>query len=158
MDRLELLKSLVGEWKGTGRGEYPTITPFEYAETLHFAADQKPLLRYEQTTKRHNSETNEEISSHWECGFIQLLDDGSIQVNNAQSGGRVELMNGTFEETQTGFILNVKGTSFLGDPQMQESSRVITLDGDQLHYTMRMRTNTVPEMAIHLEAKLQRSK
>jgi hypothetical protein len=158
MDHLELLKSLVSKWSGTGRGEYPTIEPFEYLETLRFCADDRAFVHYEQVTRRRNIGTEIYTPSHWENGFIHLLEDGTIRVNNAQSGGRVEVLDGTLEQIQNGFILRLQSTSFLNDPRMLETSRVITLEGDTLHYTTHMRTNTVPEMAIHLDSKLQKLK
>jgi hypothetical protein len=54
MSNQDLLNLLLGEWSGTGRGDFPTIEPFEYLETLVFSADGRPFLHYEQKTKRRN--------------------------------------------------------------------------------------------------------
>ena len=37
MNNQDILHLLVSEWSGTGRGEFPTIEPFEYLETIHFS-------------------------------------------------------------------------------------------------------------------------
>jgi len=39
-----ILHLLVGEWTGTGHGEFPTIQPFEYLETLRFTADERAFV------------------------------------------------------------------------------------------------------------------
>jgi hypothetical protein len=39
---------------------------------------------------------------------------------------------------------------------MQAATRLITLNVNQLHYTLHMRTSAVPETALHLEATLTR--
>lgn len=158
MDHIELLKSLIGEWTGRGRGGYPTIKPFEYIETLRFSADDRPMVHYEQITKRRNFGMDEYVSSHWENGFIRLLDDGQVQINNTQSGGRVEVLTGSLEQTKNGFVMRLVSTSFLNDPRMLETTRVIEVDGDTLHFKMLMRIKTVSKMTVHLEAKLIRSK
>lgn len=45
-DLLPLLP-LVGVWRGTGRGGYPTIADFDYGQQVVFAHDGRPVLRYE---------------------------------------------------------------------------------------------------------------
>ena len=44
MAHQNILHVFLGEWSGTGRGEFPSIEPFEYLETLSFATDGRPLL------------------------------------------------------------------------------------------------------------------
>lgn len=156
MNHQDLSKLLIGEWRGTGHGEYPTIEPFEYTEILRFSSDYRPFIHYEQKTMRRNIGTEEYISSHWENGFIRLLEDGRVQINNTQSGGRVEVLTGSLEQANNGFIMHLESTSFLNDPRMMETSRMIEVDGDELRYSMHMRTNAVPEIAIHVEASLKR--
>ena len=147
---------LLGEWSGTGRGEFPTIEPFDYIETLSFATDGRPLM-YEQKTKRRRNGESEYVPSHWESGFIRLLPDGKIELTCAQNGGRLERPTGSFEETKTGLILHLKSADFLNDARMLETSRTITVDGDSLRYTQQMHTTAVPAPAPHLEATLKRA-
>ena len=150
------LHVLLGEWSGTGRGEFPTIEPFEYVETLSFATDGRPLLHYEQKTKRRRSGESDYVPSHWESGFIRLLADGQVELTCAQNGGRLERLTGLIEETGTGLILHLKGADFLNDTRMLETSRTITVDGDRLYYIQNMHTNAVATLTLHLEAKLER--
>lgn len=152
-----LLKLLAGDWKGTGLGEYPTIESFEYLETLCFTMDEtRPLLHYEQKTSRRNRGQTDFIPSHWETGFLALRPDNQVEVANAQVGGRLEVLAGTIEPAPAGLVLRLQSSGFANDPRMQESSRTITVNGDSLHYTMHMQTNKVPQLVLHLEARLER--
>lgn len=151
------LETLAGTWTGTGIGEYPTIETFEYLETLRFTQDEtRPLLHYEQKTNRRNLGQRDFIPSHWESGFLSISPDNQVEITSAQIGGRVEVLAGTIEPTPSGLILRLRSTHFANDPRMQEATRMLTVNGDILHYTMYMQTNKVPHLAIHLEATLQR--
>jgi hypothetical protein len=44
---LQPLRPLVGVWRGTGRGDYPTIADFVYGQQVVFAHDGRPFLHYE---------------------------------------------------------------------------------------------------------------
>jgi hypothetical protein len=157
MTMINLLKLLAGEWTGTGLGEYPTIASFEYLETLRFTLDEtRPLLHYEQKTSRRNMGQTDFVPSHWETGFLYLLSDNQVEVANAQIGGRLEVLTGTIEPAPAGLVLRLQSSYFANDPRMQGSSRTITVDGDSLHYTMHMQTTKVPQLALHLEARLER--
>ena len=156
MDNQDLLHLLVGEWSGSGRGKFPTIEPFEYLETFVFSADDRPFLHYEQKTKRRNAGQTDYIPSHWESGFIHLLPDGEVELANAQNGGRLERLVGSLERTEQGLILNLRSTAFLNDPRMLETSRTITVEGNNMHYTQTMHTTAVPGPAHHVEARLKR--
>ena len=156
MSDQNILHSLVGEWSGSGRGEFPTIEPFEYIETLRFTADHRPFVHYEQKTQRRNSAQADYIPSHWESGFIRLLPDGQVELVNVQGGGRLERLIGSLEQTETGLILRLGSAAFLNDARMIETRRTFILDGDRLHYTQDMGTTAVPGAAHHVEATLKR--
>jgi hypothetical protein len=157
MNNQDLLRLLIGEWSGSGRGEFPTVEPFEYLETLIFAGDHRPFLHYEERTKRRSAGQADYIPSHWESGFLRLLPDGEVELINTQGSGRLERLTGSLEGTETGLILRLQSTAFLNDPRMVETSRTITVDGNKLHYTQNMYTTAVPGPAHHVEATLNRN-
>jgi len=156
MNNQDLLRLLIGEWSGTGQGEFPTIEPFEYLETITFSTDGRPFLHYEQKTKRRNAGQTDFIPSHWESGFLRLLPNGQVELVNAQGSGRLERLAGSLEGTQAGLILRLQSTAFLNDPRMVETSRTITVEGNSMHYTQTMHTTAVPGPAHHVEARLKR--
>lgn len=41
------LLPLVGEWRGRGKGGYPTVEDFDYAQQVRFSHDGRPFLYYE---------------------------------------------------------------------------------------------------------------
>jgi hypothetical protein len=52
-----LFSILGGNWSGAGSGEYPSIEPFEYKESLRFTPDEtRPVIHYEQKTRRSSGE------------------------------------------------------------------------------------------------------
>lgn len=156
MDNQDLLQLLVGEWTGTGRGEFPTIEPFEYLETITFSTDGRPFLHYEQKTKRRNAGWTDYVASHWESGFIRLLPNEEVELINAQGSGRLERLTGSLEQTETGLILRLKSTAFLNDPRMVETWRIILLEENSMHYMQSMYTTAVPGLTHHVEARLNR--
>jgi hypothetical protein len=154
---IDLLKLLAGQWQGTGSGEYPTIASFEYRESLRFTLDQaRPSLYYVQDTRRFNGEMGEYVPSHWETGYLRWLAEDRVAMASAQFDGRAEVMAGTIEATAGGLVLRLHSTHFANDERMGAATRTFTLEGDSLHYVMRMQTTKVPRLALHLEATLQR--
>ncbi|HET9908904.1 MAG TPA: FABP family protein [Anaerolineales bacterium] len=156
MNNQNILHAFLGEWSGTGRGEFPTIEPFDYLETLSFATDGRAFLHYEQKTQRHRAGEVDYVPSHWESGFIRLLADGQLELTCAQNGGRLEGLSGSIEETKQGLILRLTRADFLNDARMLGTSRTIAIQGDLLHYIQTMHTTAVPRPTQHLEATLHR--
>jgi hypothetical protein len=156
MNQQDLLRLLTGKWNGTGRGEFPTIEPFEYFETLTFAGDHRPFLHYEEQTQRRSAGQLDYVPSHWESGFLRLLPDGEVELINTQGSGRLERLAGSLEQTETGLILHLQSTAFLNDPRMLETSRMITVEGDHMHYSQTMHTTAIRGPAQHVEAVLER--
>lgn len=152
--RAALLK-LVGTWEGTGRGEFPTLEPFEYREVLEIdRGPEAPLLHYRQQTWRDKE--GREAGSHAETGFISLDEDDQVKVLNAEGSDRVEVLGGQATMQDGVLVLNLESIVLAHDERMIRSWREIELDGDVLRYTMGMATTRVPEGARHLTARLTR--
>ena len=47
----QLLAVIQGTWTGEGRGQFPTITSFDYRERLTFTRRDEKTLAYEQQTQ-----------------------------------------------------------------------------------------------------------
>ena len=159
-ETMRRLECLAGRWTGRGRGNYPTIEPFEYEETLRFDPDASyPLIHYEQRTRL--IPTGE--ASHWESGFIRPLDDGSIELSNSQDSGRVEVLRGALaepEDAADNLQLVLASVVLDHDPRLQGTSRIFTVRGDNLRYAVMMATHTTPqpELQQHLVAELKRQR
>ena len=158
MNVKDFLSQLEGIWSGTGRGEYPTILPFEYTEALRIVRLNSFTLQYDQKTMRFNDEMDNYVPSHQESGFIHLLQDEQVLINNSQSGGRTEVLTGTIESTMhRGIVINVQCEKFLNDDRLIETSRIIEINNDILHYQMYMTTNSILKSSIHLDATLHKN-
>jgi hypothetical protein len=156
MNYQDLFRLLIGEWSGSGRGEFPTVEPFEYLETITFAGDHRPFLHYEKKTRRRNAGQADYIPSHWESGFLRLLPNDEVELVNVQGSGRLERLTGSLDPTETGLILRLKSTDFLNDPRMVETSRIIIVEGNSLNYSQTMHTTAVPGPAHHVQARLNK--
>ncbi len=150
------LRLLVGTWQGRGEGRFPTIDPFAYHEEVVFQANATdPLIHYEQKTWRSEGDEKGE-PLHWESGFIIAVEQGWVEVSNAQNGGRVEVLTGPLHPHAAGFELELKSVVLAHDPRMCASQRILRLTGDTLSYDMAMETTMVSPIEHHLRAKLQR--
>ncbi len=152
-----LLNYLVGNWAGNGRGYFPTISSFEYRETVVFTwRDQTTLFFDQRTEKRYNAGEPFEVS-HWESGFIRILDNDQLEMINAQSGGRAEVLTGHVIASAPQIELHFTSTQEINDARMIATSRTFQVTETQLNYQMWMHTTTVDHIQPHLEAVLSRS-
>jgi hypothetical protein len=151
---MKLIWPLIGQWQGNGVAAYPTIPTFEYREKLVFTANQfQPFLRYEQRTWK-KLETGDYAPSHWEVGFWRLLPSTEIEILNAQGGGRVEVLRGTFEPRDDGFIMDFRSLLVANDMRMDRTTRQFVLQSSKLQYTMQMSTAKIPDLTSHVSANL----
>jgi hypothetical protein len=172
MDTL-LFDLLEGTWTGKGRGQFPGVTSFNYYETLVFTRRDEKTLAYEQRTqklydgqtpfaslpsKRKRTGQTEYLQSHWENGFISILEDGELQLVNIQVGGRNEMLVGTVESLGNVCRICFVSRTLNNDPRMVSSARTFELEGDTLRYEMEMQTTKVGQSTPHVKIILQRTK
>ena len=148
---------LEGTWTGEGRGQFPTVTSFDYRETLTFTRRDEKSLAYEQRTHKRYDGQSEWLVSHWENGFIRVLDNGELELINAQMG-RGEVLSGTVESNGSTFKIHFVSKTIVNDPRMVSSARRFELDGDTLRYEMEMQTTKIEQMTQHLKITLQRAR
>src|ERR1041384_4472067 len=135
---IQILALLEGTWKGEGRGYFPTVTSFDIRATLTFTRRDEKNIAYEQRTqKRYNGQT-EWLQSHWESGFISILEEGDLQLVNVQIAGRNEILVGTVESLESLIQIHFVSKVLNNDPRMISSARTFELAGNTLIYEMEM--------------------
>nr|WP_243435941.1 FABP family protein [Acanthopleuribacter pedis] len=153
---MQHLTALIGRWHGRGSGHFPTIDDFAYDEELVFEAnDHEPLLHYVQKTWRLEGGVRVE-PLHWESGFVIPQENGTIEISNAQNGGRVEVLAGPLKPTPNGFELDLASVVLTHDPRLHASHRLLRVAGNQLSYDVSMETTRVSPIHHHLRAELKR--
>lgn len=154
----QLFDLLKGTWRGQGRGQFPTVTSFDYRETLVFTRRDEKTLAYEQRTQKHYDGGTGYLQSHWESGFISILENDELQLVNIQIGGRSEILVGTVESLDGMLRIHFVSKTLANDPRMVSSARTFELEGDTLRYEMEMQTTKVNQSTPHLKIALQRIK
>lgn len=145
-----------GIWRGQGHGEFPTIDPFDYRETLIFTRRDGLPLAYDQRTYKRNKGQIEFVTSHWENGFIRILENEELELVNAQSGGRAEILIGHIEKLNSVIRMSFVSKALLNDKQVVSTARTFELKGDTLHCEMKMATTKIDRLMQHLTSTLQK--
>jgi hypothetical protein len=151
----QIFSFLEGSWMGEGHGGYPTVTSFDYRETLTFTQRDEKTLAYEQRTQKRYDGTIEWLPSHWESGFIRRLENGDLEMTCAQIG-RTEVLTGSVDLVDGIFRISFVSKIITNDPRMVSSARTFELVGNTLRYDAEMQTTAVDQLTKHLEITLQR--
>lgn len=149
------LASLVGTWRGSGEGSYPTIEPFSYVEEVTFGHVGKPFLAYGQKTR--NAVDN--LPMHAETGYWRLIDGHDVEVVLSHPTGILEQLLGSFEAgTAEGDVIDLTSSAISLTPtakSVTEVTRRFVISGDVLTYQMSMAAVGEP-LTHHLAAELHR--
>jgi hypothetical protein len=155
------LAFLLGTWRGTGVGSYPTIEDFGYVEEVTFGHVGKPFLAYAQRTR--HAETDLPLhaeTGYWRPGEV-IGEAGTVVVEIvlAHPTGLLESLSGTFTPTEGGGVFELTCPAVLATAtavDVSATERRITVDGDTLTYELAMAAVGQP-MTHHLAATLTRA-
>jgi THAP4-like, heme-binding beta-barrel domain len=149
---IAVLAPLLGTWSGPGAGAYPTITSFNYLESVTFGHVGKPFLAYAQRTKA----ADDGRPLHAESGYVRVPEAGRVEWLLAHPTGIVEVLEGTL--TTEPLRMELTATTIGRSASAKEVTalaRSFHLDGDELTYTVRMGAVGLP-LQHHLSATLRR--
>lgn len=147
------LAPLLGDWSGSGTGDYPTMAPFAYTEDVTFGHNGKPFLTYTQRTR-----SDEGLPLHAETGYLRLASPHRVELMLAHPTGITEIDEGTLTEQDGRLVIDVHSTTVgltSSAKDVMALRRSITVSGDELHYTLLMAAVGQP-LVHHLTATLHR--
>jgi hypothetical protein len=148
--QIEPIAFLLGTWRGEGKGEYPTIQSFAYAEEVRFWHVGKPFLLYTQRTWT----LDDGQLRHSEMGYWRPVGEGRLEIVLAHPTGIAEIQEGTV----SGGRIEV-GSALIGltrtAKEVTRVERTFELRDGVLAYELRMEAVGQPLQG-HLRAELRR--
>lgn len=149
-EALEPIAFLLGTWRGSGKGHYPTIDSFTYEEEAAFTHTGRAFLVYSSKTKRADTGA----PMHSENGFIRISGDGGLEFVIAHAFGITEISEGSLENRSLRVASKVL-TSSTTAKTVEAVTREIEVKGDELRYGIGMAFGGL-ELQNHLSATLRR--
>ncbi|MGI9595391.1 MAG: FABP family protein [Acidimicrobiales bacterium] len=153
-EAIEPFRFMLGTWRGTGDGSYPTIEDFGYHEEVTFGHVGKPFLAYSQKTR--HAETG--LPLHAETGYWRPVGDGRFEVVLSHPTGILESLAGTFTPADGGGVFELgcdDVTLSETAVRVDRTARRFVIDGDELSYDFSMAAVGL-DMTHHLRATLIR--
>ncbi len=146
---------LLGEWKGSGTGEYLTIEPFGFTEHTSFGHVGKPFVTFVQRTRGADGKP-----LHTESGYLRPVGVDRVEFVVTMPSGIVESLEGTVVSTgSAGGHLELSSVQVLTTATAKSvvaTQRRYEVVGDELVWTFAMSAVGQP-MTHHLAGALQRS-
>jgi len=147
------LAPLLGTWRGSGAGSYPTIEDFDYSEELMFGHVGKPFLSMGQRTR--DASTGQPL--HAETGYLRALPDGAVEFTVAQPSGVVEIDVGSVAETSDGLVVELESAQVGLTPSAKSVTAVrrrLHLAGETLVSELWMAAVGEADLIHHVRAEL----
>lgn len=145
---------LLGRWGGRGKGDYPTIEPFDYGQELVFQQDGRPFFHYFARAWILDEQGEKVREAAQETGFLRCRPGGEVELVLAHASGVSEVWYGQAADGKV--ELSTAGVSFT------ESAKEVTA-GHRLYGNVEGRLLYAYDMAAvgqelqpHLWAQLER--
>lgn len=94
------LSFLLGRWEGFGKGDYPTIEPFDFIQELTFTHNGKPFLIYTSKSWLLEKDGTRGRPLGTETGYWRPKPDNHVEVVLAHPTGIVEIYLGEVSGTR----------------------------------------------------------
>ncbi|MGB9378493.1 MAG: FABP family protein [Mycobacteriales bacterium] len=151
----------IGTWRGTGKGGYPTIEDFDYAQEIRLSHDGRPFLAYESRAWIIDDEGRPQRPAAREVGWWRMQpkveggsDGDDLEVLLAHPTGIVEVyygrVTGTKVEMATDAVLRTATAK-----EVTANRRLYGLVEGDLMYAADMAAVGLP-LTPHLSARLGR--
>ena len=88
---------MIGKWGGTGRGEYPTITPFLFEQEIEFGHDGRNFMTYSSKSWIVDEYNVRVRPGGSEVGFWRPKPNKTVEVVLAHNTGIVEGWAGIYD-------------------------------------------------------------
>ncbi len=151
---LNPLAWMVGTWRGKGRGEYPNIEPFEFAQEVVFNHDGRPFLNYYSRSWILDQEGEILRPGGSETGFWRPKPNNVLEVVLAHNTGIAEGWVGHFDGPKIQLVLD--------QPYSAPTAKIVTggvrlygLVAGELFFAYDMETPT-QELQSHIWSSLER--
>lgn len=131
------LSFLLGRWKGTGKGDYPTIKPFNFAQEVTFSHIGKPYLVYTSRSWRLESDDNGELVLD-EHGAPRRLEPLAVETGfwRPQPNGAVEVVLSHptgITETYAGLLRSLTSIEMIADQVIRTPTAKAYEQGKRLY-------------------------
>ena len=151
---LNPLAWMVGTWRGKGRGDYPTIDSFEFAQEVVFNHDGRPFLNYYSRSWILDKEGEILRPGGSETGFWRIKPHNVLEVVLAHNTGISEGWVGTFDGPKIQLVMD-QGYSAPTAKIVTVGARLYGLVAGELFFAYDMATET-QELQAHIWSSLER--
>jgi hypothetical protein len=149
------LLPFVGVWRGTGKGGYPTIEDFDYAQEVRFSHDGRPFLAYESRSWIIDADGNPVRPAGRETGWWRPMPDDSVEVVLAHPTGIAEIYAGRVDGLKVELSTDVVARTATAK-EVAGNHRLYGIVDGALMYAIDMAAMGHP-LTPHLSAKLTRA-
>jgi hypothetical protein len=153
-DLLPLLP-LVGRWRGTGKGGYPTLpADFDYAQEIRFSHDGRPVLAYRSRAWLIDADGRPIRPAAREVGWWRPRPDDGLEVLFAHPTGISEVCVGRIDGTRIELASDAVVRT-ASAKEVTATKRLYGIVDAALMYAMDMAAVGQP-LTPHLSARLER--